>query len=196
MKIGRYKYEFDFFSWIKKTELVELDGVNPSDDPVRPELDNDFRTAKGRKIFGLKYKDDIEGVVPAVRLLEEVEKGEIENTTSLLWVGGRQQLKINVLSLSDLRDRQQESSLKVHTFDAWCMIMHQRRRNQDLVHKCGRWMFQNYSRKILMIWEQKAGESRRLSSVLQRVKTRIIRNILFNVLAMAIDRDCDFGNWT
>ena len=36
MKIGRYKYEFDFFSWIKNTELVELDGVNPSDDPVRP----------------------------------------------------------------------------------------------------------------------------------------------------------------
>ena len=59
MKIGRYKYEFDFFSWIKKTELVELDGVNPSDDPVRPELDNEFRTSKGRKIFGLKYKDDI-----------------------------------------------------------------------------------------------------------------------------------------
>jgi len=50
MKIGRYKYEFDFFSWIKKTELVELDGVNPSDDPVRPELDNEFRTSKGRKI--------------------------------------------------------------------------------------------------------------------------------------------------
>ena len=62
MKIGRYKYEFDFFSWIKKTELVELDRVNPSDAPVRPELDNDFRTAKGRKIFGLKYKNDIEGV--------------------------------------------------------------------------------------------------------------------------------------
>ena len=59
MKIGRYKYEFDFFSWIKKTELVELDGVNPSDDPVRPELDNDFRTSKGRKIFGLKYKDEL-----------------------------------------------------------------------------------------------------------------------------------------
>ena len=52
MQIGRYKYEFDFFSWIKKTELVELDGVNPSDDPVRPELDNDFRTSKGRKILG------------------------------------------------------------------------------------------------------------------------------------------------
>ena len=56
MQIGKYKYEFDFFSWIKKTELVELEGVNPADDPVRPELDNDFRTSKGRKIFGLKYK--------------------------------------------------------------------------------------------------------------------------------------------
>ena len=46
----------------QKTELVELDGVNPSDDPVRPELDNEFRTSKGRKIFGLKYKEDIEGI--------------------------------------------------------------------------------------------------------------------------------------
>ena len=48
MQIGKYKYEFDFFSWIKKTELVELDSVNPEDDPVRPELNNDFRTTKGR----------------------------------------------------------------------------------------------------------------------------------------------------
>ena len=62
MQIGKYKYEFDFFSWIKKTELVELEGVNPADDPVRPELDNKFRTSKGRKIFGLKYKNDIEGI--------------------------------------------------------------------------------------------------------------------------------------
>jgi len=62
MQIGKYKYEFDFFSWIKKTELVELDSVNPNDDPVRPELDSNFRTTRGRKIFGLKYKDDIEGV--------------------------------------------------------------------------------------------------------------------------------------
>ena len=67
MKIGRYKYEFDFFSWIKKTELVELDGVNPFDDPVRPELDNDFRTSKGRKIFGLKIKM-ISRVLPALLL--------------------------------------------------------------------------------------------------------------------------------
>ena len=61
--IKKYRYNFDFFKWIKKTELVELSEINPADDPVRPELDNTFRTTKGKKIFGLKYKDEIEGVV-------------------------------------------------------------------------------------------------------------------------------------
>ena len=61
--IKKYRYNFDFFNWIKKTELVELNEINQEDDPVRPELDNTFRTTKGRKIFGLKYKDEIEGVV-------------------------------------------------------------------------------------------------------------------------------------
>jgi len=61
--IKKYSYNFDFFKWIKKTELVELNEINPEDDPVRPELDNNFRTARGRKIFGLKYNDEIEGVV-------------------------------------------------------------------------------------------------------------------------------------
>ena len=59
----KYRYNFDFFNWIKKTELVELSEINPADDPIRPELDNTFRITKGRKIFGLKYKDEIEGVV-------------------------------------------------------------------------------------------------------------------------------------
>ena len=61
--INKYKYNFDFFTWIKKTELVELSEINPDDDPVRPELDNNFRTSKGRKIYGLKYNNEIEGVV-------------------------------------------------------------------------------------------------------------------------------------
>ena len=61
--IKKYNYNFDFFKWIKKTELVELNEINPEDDPVRPELDNNFRTSRGRKIFGLKYNDEIEGVV-------------------------------------------------------------------------------------------------------------------------------------
>ena len=67
MKIGinldKFVYDFKFFDWIKKSKLVELNQVNCEDDPVRPELDNEFRITHGRKIFGLKYKDSIEAVV-------------------------------------------------------------------------------------------------------------------------------------
>ena len=61
--IKKYAYNFDFLKWIKKTELVQLAEINPEDDPVRPELDNEFRVSNGRKIFGLKYNNEIEGVV-------------------------------------------------------------------------------------------------------------------------------------
>ena len=61
--IKKYAYNLDFFKWIKKTELVQLAEINPEDDPVRPELDNEFRVSNGRKIFGLKYNNEIEGVV-------------------------------------------------------------------------------------------------------------------------------------
>ena len=61
--IKKYSYNFNFFKWIKKTELVQLSEINPEDDPVRPELDNQFRVSNGRKIFGLKYNNEIEGVV-------------------------------------------------------------------------------------------------------------------------------------
>ena len=61
--IKKYAYNFDFFKWIKKTELVQLSEINPEDDPVRPELNNEFRISNGRKIFGLKYNNEIEGVV-------------------------------------------------------------------------------------------------------------------------------------
>ena len=53
----------DFFKWVKGTELVELDDIDVSEDPVRPELTLGFRIAKGRKIFGLKYDDEIEAIV-------------------------------------------------------------------------------------------------------------------------------------
>ena len=46
-----------------KYELVELPYIDCKEDPVRPELDLEWRQASGRKIFGLKYKDEIEGVV-------------------------------------------------------------------------------------------------------------------------------------
>ena len=63
MSLPKYKYNFNFFNWIKKTQLVQLNEINVEDDPIRPELTNEFRTAQGRKIFGLKYNDEIEGVV-------------------------------------------------------------------------------------------------------------------------------------
>ena len=40
----------NFFDWIKGAEIVELKKCNTSEDPVRPELDNKFRTSYGRKI--------------------------------------------------------------------------------------------------------------------------------------------------
>ena len=53
----------DFFKWVKGTELVELDDIDVSEDPVRPELTLGFRITNGRKIFGLKYNDEIEAIV-------------------------------------------------------------------------------------------------------------------------------------
>ena len=55
----------NFFDWIKGAELVELKNCNTEEDPVRPELDNTFRTTKGRKIFGLKYKEMVKSLVIA-----------------------------------------------------------------------------------------------------------------------------------
>ena len=53
----------NFFKWVKGTELVELDDIDVSEDPVRPELDLDWRLSADRKIFGLKYNAEIEAIV-------------------------------------------------------------------------------------------------------------------------------------
>ena len=53
----------NFFDWIKGAELIELMECETEKDPVRPELDNDFRTSYGRKIYGVKYKDEIHAVM-------------------------------------------------------------------------------------------------------------------------------------
>ena len=53
----------DLFGWIKGAELVELKECNTTEDPVRPELDNSFRTNYGRKIYGVKYKGEIHAVM-------------------------------------------------------------------------------------------------------------------------------------
>ena len=53
----------NFFSWVKGAKLVELKKCNTDEDPVRPELDNDFRTGYGRKIYGVEYQGEIHAVM-------------------------------------------------------------------------------------------------------------------------------------
>ena len=53
----------NFFDWVKGAELVELEKCDTSDDPVRPELTNEFRTSYGRKIYGVKYQNEIHAVM-------------------------------------------------------------------------------------------------------------------------------------
>ena len=53
----------NFFKWVKGTELVELNAIDIKEDPVRPELSLEFRTTHGRKIYGLKFENEIEGII-------------------------------------------------------------------------------------------------------------------------------------
>ena len=62
MKLFKYKID-DFFKWVKGTELVELTDIDVSEDPVRPELDLEWRLSSQRKIYGLKYENNIEAIV-------------------------------------------------------------------------------------------------------------------------------------
>jgi len=53
----------NFFGWVKGAKLVELKECNVEEDPVRPELDNEFRTGYGRKIYGVEYQGEIHAVM-------------------------------------------------------------------------------------------------------------------------------------
>ena len=70
----------NFFGWVKGAKLVELNECNTNEDPVRPELDNNFRTGYGRKIYGVKYQDEIHAVMcfaytnKIPKSVEELEK--------------------------------------------------------------------------------------------------------------------------
>ena len=57
------KKNFVDFSWIKKAQFVELDNIDVSEDPVRPELDLDWRKSYDRKIYGLEYNNEIEAIM-------------------------------------------------------------------------------------------------------------------------------------
>jgi hypothetical protein len=62
MKIFKDKID-NFFKWVKGTELVELTNIDVSEDPVRPELDLDWRKSYDRKIYGLEYNNEIEAIM-------------------------------------------------------------------------------------------------------------------------------------
>ena len=53
----------NFFGWVKGAKLVELKECNTDEDPVRPELNNEFRTGYGRRIYGVKYQGEIHAVM-------------------------------------------------------------------------------------------------------------------------------------
>ena len=53
----------NFFDWLKGAKLIELNECVTSEDPVRPELDNAFRSSYGRKIFGVEYGGEIHAVM-------------------------------------------------------------------------------------------------------------------------------------
>ena len=53
----------DLFNWVKGAELVSLKECNIADDPVRPELDIEFRTSYGRKICGVKFNNEIHAIM-------------------------------------------------------------------------------------------------------------------------------------
>ena len=53
----------DYFRWVKGTELVELDDIDVTEDPVRPELTLGWRITNGRKIYGLQYEENIEASI-------------------------------------------------------------------------------------------------------------------------------------
>ena len=58
-----FKLNFTDFTWIKTSKFIELDNIDVSEDPVRPELDLEWRTAYERKIYGLEYNNQIEGIM-------------------------------------------------------------------------------------------------------------------------------------
>ena len=70
----------NFFDWVKGAKLVELDECDTTEDPIRPQLDNEFRTSYGRKIYGVEYKGEIHAVMcfaytnEVPRSVEELDK--------------------------------------------------------------------------------------------------------------------------
>jgi len=62
----------DLFKRNPRFELVELDHIDISEDPVRPELTTKFRTSHGRKILGLKDEEGDTAAIICVAFTNDV----------------------------------------------------------------------------------------------------------------------------
>ena len=49
--------------WLKKSELVELKDIDINKDPIRPDVSLEWRKQYGRKIYGLKFDNEIVAVM-------------------------------------------------------------------------------------------------------------------------------------
>ena len=76
MKAFKNKVD-NFFKWVKGSELVLLEEIDVTEDPVRPHLNLDFRTSYGRQIYGLEYDNNIEGIV-CIAFTDEIPRTEKE----------------------------------------------------------------------------------------------------------------------
>lgn len=52
-----------WFDWLKKSELVQLTDIDITKDPIRPDVSVEWRKQYGRKIYGLKFDNEIVAVM-------------------------------------------------------------------------------------------------------------------------------------
>ena len=120
----------DFFKWVKGTELVELDEIDVSEDPVRPELTLDFRIAHGRKIFGLKYNTEIEAIV-CIALCPEIPHTVRE---------------MNYMSQAANQDNQRGEIVVAYT--VWSR---KRGAGREIINKLREWAIENKFAKLVTL---------------------------------------------
>ena len=115
----------DFFRWVNGTELVELDDIDVSEDPVRPELTLGFRITHGRKIFGLKYNNEIEAII-CVALCPEVP---------------------HTVREMDYMSRVEEGSIAV----AYTVWSRKRGAGKEIVKKLGEWCKKQHCSRLVTL---------------------------------------------
>ena len=120
----------DFFKWVKGTDLVELDDIDVSEDPVRPELTLDFRIAHGRKIFGLKYNTEIEAIV-CIALCPEIPHTVRE---------------MNYMSQAANQDDQRGEIVVAYT--VWSR---KRGAGREIINKLREWVIENNFAKLVTL---------------------------------------------